>query len=83
MHWSIISPVDLFGVADDVDSVDLSQTDVCQPRWNELGEYDFGYQPGNRLDVRSDARRPQLTVLDSKMGASNDLRQAGHDPCGA
>ena len=58
--WSVISPVDLFGAADDAEPFDDSQTEACQPRWNALGEYDFGYQAGNPLDLRPAARRPQF-----------------------
>lgn len=56
--WSVISPVDLFGAGVDAESVDLSQFDLSQPRWNELGDYNFGYQPGNPLDASPAARRP-------------------------
>ena len=47
---SSITPVDLFGADPDEDL-------QFQPRWNEVGEYDFNYQPGGSLDPWATSRR--------------------------
>ena len=79
--WSVISPVDLLGVGQDAESVDSSPFDSSQPRWNAWGEYDFGYQPGNPLDVRLSSRKPPFGQSESHKWAPPQLKtRQFHDP---